>query len=70
MGAFSFLVAEAGIAPAPGGYEPPEVLLLHSAVKICSHTYMAAIMKLWSEDKPPGCTVPRTLQPTPPFRCE
>ena len=29
---FAYLVAGAGIAPAPGGYEPPEVLLLHPAV--------------------------------------
>lgn len=26
------LVAEAGIAPAPGGYEPPELLLLYPAL--------------------------------------
>jgi hypothetical protein len=31
---FLYVVAGAGIAPAAGGYEPPEILLLHPAMCI------------------------------------
>ena len=38
-GAFSSLVAGLGIAPRPGGYEPPEILLLHPAIyALCIYT--------------------------------
>ena len=30
---FLFAVAGAGLAPAPGGYEPPDLLLVHPAMK-------------------------------------
>ncbi|KKS30512.1 MAG: hypothetical protein UU89_C0007G0002 [Parcubacteria group bacterium GW2011_GWC2_42_11] len=43
MPVFVCLVAEAGIAPAPEGYEPSEVLLLHPAIKSIATFYVVLV---------------------------
>ena len=48
--AFSVFVAGAGIEPAPGGYEPPEVPFLQPAISLIEggqyHTVFCSIWQL------------------------
>ena len=45
------LVAEAGIEPASGGYEPPEVPFLHSALFISFKYFVLYLLRLKNQAK-------------------
>ena len=54
-----FLIAEAGTAPAPQGYEPCEVLFLHSAIPL----YSTPKLKIVN-----GYIISRLYSPPPHYR--